>query len=197
MSKNELIKAINISKPTKNKKKNIFKSKRKEIKDSLMKLSKEKILKWKIKEIKKILHDPRNNLFKPEKDHYNPTIIGNAFSNNYIEYKSNRDKDELLFFRDYLNMIRTCFSQMVNNDKTQGEWKIKLNNGNQVFFFWTRIMHSPSDNIEVMIDIETDKIIEDLFHSFLQRYQKGLEEWMRNWICFLIVLIHYIINLIE
>ena len=45
MSKNELIKAINISKPTKNKKKNIFKSKRKEIKDSLMKLSKEKILK--------------------------------------------------------------------------------------------------------------------------------------------------------
>ena len=75
MSKNELIKAINISKPTKNNKKNIFKSKSKEIKDSLMKLSKEKILKWKIKEIKKILHDPRNNLFKPEKDHYNPTII--------------------------------------------------------------------------------------------------------------------------
>ena len=52
-----------------------------------------------------------------------------------MEYKSNRDKDELLFFKEYLNMIRTCLSQMINNDKTQGEWKIKLNNGNQAFFF--------------------------------------------------------------
>ena len=43
---------INTSKPTKNNKKNIFKSKRKEIKKSLIKPSKEKILKSKIKEIK-------------------------------------------------------------------------------------------------------------------------------------------------
>ena len=49
MSKNELIDAINISKPTKNNKKNIFKSKRKEIKESLMKASKKKILKSIIK----------------------------------------------------------------------------------------------------------------------------------------------------
>ena len=42
MSKNELINAINISKPTKNNKKNIFKSKRKEIKESLMKTKKSK-----------------------------------------------------------------------------------------------------------------------------------------------------------
>ena len=27
---------------------------------------------------------------------------------------------------------------------------------------------------------EADKIIEDLFGSFLQRYQKSLEEWMRD-----------------
>ena len=39
----------------------------------------------------------------------------------------------------------------------------------------TRIMYSPSDNIEIMIGNETDKIIEDLFDSFLQRYQKGLQ----------------------
>ena len=44
----------------------------------------------------------------------------------------------------------------------------------------TRTMYSPSDNIEVIIGIETDKIIEDLFDSFLQRYQKGLEESMRE-----------------
>ena len=55
MSKNELINAINTLKPTKNNKKNVFKSKRKEIKKSLMKPSKKKIFKSKVKEIKEIL----------------------------------------------------------------------------------------------------------------------------------------------
>ena len=41
-------------------------------------------------------------------------------------------------------------------------------------------MYSPSDNIEVTIGTETDKIIEDLFDAFLQRYQTGLEELMRG-----------------
>ena len=92
MSKNELINAINISKPTKNNKNNIFKSKRKEIKESLMKPSKKKILKSIIKEIKEILYNPRNNLFKQEEDNYKPVRIGNDFSSNYIKYKSNGNK---------------------------------------------------------------------------------------------------------
>ena len=100
MSKNELINAINISKPTKNNKNNIFKSKTKEINESLMKPSKKKILKSIIKQIKEILHDPiinrdekleeikkmfdsKNNIFKPEEDNYKPVRIGNAFSSNY------------------------------------------------------------------------------------------------------------------
>ena len=81
MSKNELTNAINILKPTKNNKNNIFKSKRKEIKESIMKPSKKKIFKSitkeikeivldpiihrdeKMEEIKKNIFDPRNNLF--------------------------------------------------------------------------------------------------------------------------------------
>ena len=58
MSKNELINAINTCEPAKNNRKSIFKSKRKEIKKSLMKPSKKKILKSKMKEIKEILYDP-------------------------------------------------------------------------------------------------------------------------------------------
>ena len=41
-------------------------------------------------------------------------------------------------------------------------------------------MHSPSDNIEVITGIDTDKIIEYLFDSCLQRYQKGLEESIKG-----------------
>ena len=39
-------------------------------------------------------------------------------------------------------------------------------------------MHTKSDNIEIMVRIETDDIIEELRDSLLQNYQKGLEEWM-------------------
>ena len=139
MSKNELINAINTSEPLKNNRKNIFKSKRKEIKKILMKPSKKKILKSKmneikeilydlildrdekIEEIKKILYDPKKNLFKPKEDNYQPIRIGNAFSSNYIEYKSNGDKDKTLSIKDYLDEIKPYLSHIINDHKTQGE----------------------------------------------------------------------------
>ena len=40
----------------------------------------------------------------------------------------------------------------------------------------TLTMCSKSDDIVVVMGKETDNIIEDLFGSFLQRYQKSLEE---------------------
>ena len=44
----------------------------------------------------------------------------------------------------------------------------------------TRTMHTKSNNVEIMIGSERDEIIEDLFESFLQKYQEGLEESMRG-----------------
>ena len=44
----------------------------------------------------------------------------------------------------------------------------------------TRTMHTKSNNVEIMMGSETDGIIEDLFESFLQKYQEGLEESMRG-----------------
>ena len=41
-------------------------------------------------------------------------------------------------------------------------------------------MHTKSDNIDVMLDSETDEIIEELFESLLQRYQEGLEQKKRG-----------------
>ena len=45
-----------------------------------------------------------------------------------------------------------------------------LNNGNCFFSLKTHTLYSKSDSIEVMMDHETDTIIEDLFDYFLQRY---------------------------
>ena len=44
----------------------------------------------------------------------------------------------------------------------------------------TRIMHTKSYNVEIMMGSQTDEIIEGLFRSLLQRYQERLEESMRG-----------------
>ena len=75
-------------------------------------------------------------------------------------------------------------SDIINDHKTQGESKIHL--AMAIKFSSskdseeTRIMYNPTNNIEVMIVMDTDKTTEDLFDYFLQRYQKGLEESMRR-----------------
>ena len=138
----------------------------------------------KIEEIKIILYDPRNNLFKPEENHYKPTRIGNAFSSNYIEYKSNRDKDKSLSSKEYLDKIRPYLSGIINDYKTQGEWKIKLTMA--INFFSSkdsekiRTIYTLRDNTKDIIDIETDEIIEEFLGPLLQRYQERLEESMKG-----------------
>ena len=73
---------------------------------------------------------------------------------------------------------------MINNHKTQGEWKINLTMAINFLYFKDseeiRTMHSKSDNIEITIGCETNEIIENVFDSFLQRCQKGLEESMKR-----------------
>ena len=39
----------------------------------------------------------------------------------------------------------------------------------------TRIMHTKSDNIEIMIGNDNDDIIEELFKSLLQKYKENLQ----------------------
>ena len=53
-------------------------------------------------------------------------------------------------------------------------------------------MNTKSNNTEIMVDNGTDEICEELLNSFLQRYQKGLEEKMRGSDFFMIVSTYYI-----
>ena len=74
---------------------------------------------------------------------------------------------------------------MHNDYETQfGEWKIQLTMSVNFISFKdsdeTRNTHSKSNNIEIMVGSETDEIIEELFKSLLQRYQKRLEESMKK-----------------
>ena len=55
------------------------------------------------------------------KDFYEPVRIENTLSNNYIEYKSEVDKNKMLLTEEHLNKIRHYLSNMINDLKTQGE----------------------------------------------------------------------------
>ena len=81
-------------------------------------------------------------------------------------------------------MISTYLSNIINNHKTQGKWKIQLTIAisyiSSKYSDDTRIMRYKSDNIEIMMGSETGETIEELFESLLQEYQGGLEESMKG-----------------
>ena len=60
-------------------------------------------------------------------------------------------------------------------------------------------MHSKSNNVEIMMGTETDDIIDELFESFLKRYQKGLETKMegRNFVFESVNLLYYSLHKIS
>ena len=140
-----------------------------------------------IKQYTRTLRDIRT-LFASEEDYYKLIKVCSAFNDNYMKYErkyeSNGDKDKTLSIKEYLDKIEPNLNNLIDDHKTQGEWKIQLTmtinfisskDPNE-----TRTMHSKSNNIEIMIGNETDGITEELFESLLQKYQEGLEEKMNR-----------------
>ena len=138
-----------------------------------------------------------------DEDYYKPIITNGGFNNNYIQYESRVNKDKILTSSKYLDMIKPYLSDIINDNETQGGWKI--NSGNTIIKHKTqtewkiqltmtinfipskpdsdeapRTMRTKSDNIEIMMGSETDEIIDGLFESLLERYQEGLEESIRG-----------------
>ena len=99
-------------------------------------------------------------------------------------YESKGDKDNKLALYEYFDIIRPYLKDMMDKHKARDEWKIQLIvrkifvssiDANEV-----HIMHIKSDNIEIMNGIETNDAINELFNSFLRRYQEGLETKMKG-----------------
>ena len=106
-----------------------------------------------------------------KKNYYKPIRTKSAFNNDYVEYESKGDKDKNLTPEDYLDIIRLFLREIINNHKTQGDWKIQLTM--QITFISSLgngefcVMYSKSNNVEIMSGIEADDIINELFEFFL------------------------------
>ena len=70
---------------------------------------------------------------------------------------------------EYLNKIRPYLKNIVNNLKKSNTEKIQLAIKNNFISSIDNdeecVMHSKSDNIEIMINDEADKVIKELFDS--------------------------------
>ena len=81
--------------------------------------------------------------------------------------------------KEYLNLIEKYLKELIEEYKLKGEWKIQLTI--EVNFISlkpgsdeTRIMYTRSDNVEIMFCGDNDDIVEQLFESLLQKYEKKL-----------------------
>ena len=108
-----------------------------------------------------------------DEDYYKPVISDSTFNSNYIQYESmgSEDQDKILTVKKYLDKIKAYLSDMINNHKTQGTWRIHSGNKRiehktqcewkiqftiKIYFVSslpnsgeTRIMHARSDNVEL------------------------------------------------
>ena len=112
-------------------------------------------------------------------DYYKPTLVKSGYNNNYIQCESKGDK--ILTVKEYLGLTESYLADMIIDYKSKGEWKIQLTAEINVTSLKpdsheTRIMHTKSDNTEIMIGSNTNEVIKELFRSFLQRYQERLQE---------------------
>ena len=148
----------------------------------------------KIRKLDKYYHDDDfeyigitniEDLFKLSisEDYYKPTLVKSGYNSNYTRYKNKGDR--ILTVKEYLALIEQYLAGSINDYKSKGEWKIQLTA--EINFISlkpdsneTRVMHTKSDNEEIMVGSDTSKVIKELFKSLLQRYQENLQEKMRG-----------------
>ena len=89
-------------------KRNLFRQKKEQVETTIKDMGNLFRLKKEVNRVNNIVLRNIKNLSETEKEeenYYKPVILNNFQSNNYIEYKSNGDKNKILSVEEYLNKI--------------------------------------------------------------------------------------------
>ena len=141
-------------------------------------------------------------LFKKfHRDYYKPIRTDSGFygiNNNYIKYVSKGNRCENLSPEEYLNKIRPYLRDLINdriptmelnnnnnnnnsnnNGTDRAEWKIQLTIQNSCIstksFEDRRTIHSKSEPVEIYMGSDTANVIDTLFNTLLQNFQRPQE----------------------
>ena len=104
----------------------------------------------------RLISDNRNLFEQKKEDYYRSVRLRNFWSWNYIEYETNEDKNKKLSIEEYLNKIRPYLKYIINYLEKSDTGKIQLTIGDNFISPKENddkcVMHSRSDNIEIMIN---------------------------------------------
>ena len=99
-------------------------------------------------------------------------------------YESRGDKDAKLALYEYFDKIKPYLKDMIDDYKSTGEWKIQITMRIIFISFIDKneiqVMHTKSDNVEIMNGTDTSDAINKLIDSFMKRHQEGLETKMKG-----------------
>ena len=119
-----------------------------------------------------------------EEDYYEPKEIRSAFDCSYTLYGSRGDKDNMLAIYEYFDKIKPNLKDMIDDDKSKGEWKIQLVMRVVFVSFIDKneipVLNTKSDNIKIMNGTDTNEAINEFIKSYTKRYQEGLETKMKG-----------------
>ena len=114
-----------------------------------------------------------------------PIIFGVSI---ILNYDSKGGRTKTLLVEEYLTKLRPYLKDIINNLKKFGTWKaqttIAINFLSSIDNYEERVMHSKSDNTEIMINDEANKVIKELFGSLKNRYQNNLESMKCSYFIF-------------
>ena len=148
------------------------------------------------KTIKDIIVRNIRNLFENEEEenYCKPVRLSNFWSNNYIEYRSNGDRNKTLSVEEYLNKTRPYLKDIINNLKKSDTVQLTIT----INFIYSTDdndkegeMYSKSYNIEIMMNNEADEVTNE---SLKKWYQTKLEELLKG---SKIMFIYCIMNVIK
>ena len=99
-------------------------------------------------------------------------------------YESRGDKDAKLALHEYFDKIKPYLKDIIDDYKSKSECKIQITM--RIIFISfidkneTQVMHTKSDNVEIMNGTDTSDAINKFINSFTKRYQEGLETKMKG-----------------
>ena len=93
-------------------------------------------------------------LFEQQEDYYKPVTVGNFWNNSYTKHESNGDINKNLSIKEDLDKIKPYLKDIINDLQKSDTLKIQLTIAIKLIsskdIDEERVMHSTSDNMEVM-----------------------------------------------
>ena len=91
-------------------------------------------------------------------------------------------KLETVSVGEYFSKVRPYLHHLIEEYSIKGSWKIQLT-AKLSFISLTdttvrQKLYSQSDNVSILHAVDTNAVINELFNTFFERYQKGLETKM-------------------